>query len=155
MCPGRGLIQKLLYSQILTLVLEPLRPVLQLQRHCPIMPADLVAKERYQRDLNTHIKAIDEQWKEQLSWYPQMQDFLYGRVPQIYLESRQMYGDEHFLRYARRHRLHQKHTVTKQDAERILLEHQEKLDADALNCKASPTENGEYGRVKPTRQHFG
>ncbi|XP_022228770.1 uncharacterized protein LOC111078410 [Drosophila obscura] len=118
------------------------------------MPTDQVIAERCKRSVIAHLAAIDDQWKERLSWYPQMQASLYGRVPQIYLESRQMYGDEHFLRYARRHRLHKKHTVTKQDAERILLERQEKLDADALDCKVPPTEYGEYGRVKPSRQHF-
>ncbi|SPP74511.1 uncharacterized protein LOC117587313 [Drosophila guanche] len=118
------------------------------------MPSDVVTAERCQRSITAHMSAIDEQWKERMSWYPQMQAKLYGRLPQIYLESRQMYGDEHFLRYARCRRLHQKHTVTQQDEERILAERQEKLDADAMNFKVPPTEYGEYGRVQPSRQYF-
>ncbi|XP_017018821.1 uncharacterized protein [Drosophila kikkawai] len=120
------------------------------------MPADIVTTQQVadQRAFIDNINNLALSWWKRLPWYPRMQECLYRRIDQIYLESRQMYGDEHFLRYATRQRLAKKHRLTAADVEKEL-ETRRTLESDGcLNLAVPKTTNGEYGRLKPTSLHW-
>ncbi|XP_017124421.1 uncharacterized protein LOC108144252 [Drosophila elegans] len=116
------------------------------------MPADIVTTEqlRYQLAFSHAMERTTRHWEETFCWYPRMQSCHYQRIDQIYLESRQRYGDGHFLPYARRRRLLRKHMVTAQEVAEIL-EQRRSLEHEGIrNIQVAATENGEYGRLKPS-----
>ncbi|XP_017044941.1 uncharacterized protein LOC108090670 [Drosophila ficusphila] len=120
------------------------------------MPADIVTTEqlRYQLAFSNAMERTTRHWQETFAWYPAMQDCHFRRTDQIYLESRQRYGDRHFLRYAARRRLLKKYTVTAQEV-KATLEERSTLQRDGiLGIRVAATENGEYGRLKPSSLYF-
>ncbi|KAH8401830.1 hypothetical protein KR009_008178, partial [Drosophila setifemur] len=124
------------------------------------MPADIVTTEQLRNilDITNNMDRNSRRWVENASWYPKMQDSHYGRIAQIYLESRLRYGDYHFLRYGHRRRLAKKFLVTAEEVEDLLggrktLELEEGVGGSTWPS-VPPTTNGEYGRVKPSRLHM-
>ncbi|EDV37219.1 uncharacterized protein Dana_GF11537 [Drosophila ananassae] len=122
------------------------------------MPADIVTTEqlRYQLAFIHRMDMSTRGWLQRFSWFPKMQECHYTRIDQIYLESRQQYGDKHFERYGLRRRLSKKFMPTDEDMGRSS-KRPRSLELElglAQGPKVPPTENGEYGRVKPTAIHF-
>jgi len=120
------------------------------------MPADIVTTEqlRYQLAFIHAMDRTSRHWEDTFSWYPRMQCCHYQRIDQIYLESRQQYGDGVFLKYANRGRLLKKYSVTARDVEETLQERRTQDSDGILGIKVAATENGEYGRMKPGRLYF-
>ncbi|XP_020808123.1 uncharacterized protein LOC110184080 [Drosophila serrata] len=120
------------------------------------MPANIVTTEQvaHQRSFIDSMSKVSRSWWTRFAWYPRMQECHYRRIDQIYLESRQMYGDEHFLLYATRRRLDKKFTQTAANAEERL-ERQQTMEIDgSVNVTVPKTTNGMYGLLKPTSLHF-
>ncbi|KAH8290679.1 hypothetical protein KR054_004863, partial [Drosophila jambulina] len=115
------------------------------------MPADIVTTEELmnQRDFIESMDRLSWSWWKRFGWYPRMQECHYRRIDQIYLESRQVYGDGHFLRYATRRRLAKKHTLTAENVEKRL-ERNRTMEIGDVKLRVPETTNGEYGRLKPT-----
>eukprot|EP00099_Drosophila_melanogaster_P012537 NP_001286858.1 uncharacterized protein Dmel_CG3611, isoform C [Drosophila melanogaster] len=120
------------------------------------MPADIVTTEqlRYQLAFSHAMERTTRHWQETFAWYPKMQCCHYQRIDQIYLTSRQRYGDGHFLKYANRRRLAKKFVVTAQEVAEGL-EDLKMLEQDGITgLKVAVTENGEYGRMKPSKLYM-
>jgi len=112
---------------------------------------------KYYRLVSNNDEKSKDRWIKCFSWYPIRQNKDFGRVAQIYCDSRHRYGDELFFKYAFRKRLNNKHTisVTHADVEKLLeMEEVERGSNINSNAKVPPTTNGEYGRFKPTRIHY-
>ncbi|XP_017070138.2 uncharacterized protein LOC108107230 [Drosophila eugracilis] len=120
------------------------------------MPADIVTTEqlRYQLAFSHAMERTTRHWQETFSWYPRMQCCHYQRIDQIYLESRQRYGDKHFLDYANRKRLLKKYMVTARDVTDTLEERRTLENDGIVGIRVAATENGEYGRMKPASIYF-
>lgn len=108
---------------------------------------------RYQLAFIDNMDRTSRSWWDRFAWYPRMQECHFRRIDQIYLESRQMFGDDHFLRYAARRRLAKKYTVTASEVEDVLASRQTLENDGGRDFSVPRTTNGEYGRVKPTSLH--
>ncbi|XP_030387679.1 uncharacterized protein LOC115634228 [Scaptodrosophila lebanonensis] len=109
---------------------------------------------RYQRMITEKLDETESRWKNRFSWYPGGQAEYYGRIPQIYSESRETYGDKLFFEYARRNRLHERFTFDEREERIKEKKRRTMVGEEQTDLKASLTTNGEYGRVKPNRMHF-
>ncbi|XP_034108550.1 uncharacterized protein LOC132791421 [Drosophila nasuta] len=67
---------------------------------------------KYYRLVAENDDRSKERWQKNFSWYPGRQNIEFSRVAQIYCDSRHTYGDETFMKYAQRKRLHNKYTTT-------------------------------------------
>ncbi|XP_017096550.2 uncharacterized protein [Drosophila bipectinata] len=119
------------------------------------MPADIVTTEqlRYQLAFTHRMDMTTRAWIDRFSWFPKMQECHYRRINQIYEESRQEYGAKHFDLYARRRRLGKNISPLYEDVKKSS-KGPRSLEVELNLAKVPPTENGEYGRVKPTALHF-
>lgn len=122
------------------------------------MPADIVTTEQLRTQLAFihQMEMTTRGWIHRFSWFPKMQECHYRRIDQIYQESLQQYGAKHFERYGLRRRLDKKFMPEDMDVEPST-KGPKSLEVELRLAhwpKVPPTENGEYGRVKPTTIHF-
>ncbi|XP_017000864.1 uncharacterized protein [Drosophila takahashii] len=103
----------------------------------------------HHRTVGSQIEETRRTWEERCSWFPAAQRNLYARCSEIYEECLEKYGNDHFEFYANRNRLREEHRVnTKSYRDREQRKSQRSMD-HLKDYKASPTSNGEYGRVQP------
>ncbi|KAH8283096.1 hypothetical protein KR054_012058 [Drosophila jambulina] len=105
----------------------------------------------HHRCVGSQIEKTRDTWNKRCSWFPEAQNAYYSRVGEIYAESFEKYGNDNFEYYAKRNRLREDLLVyTRSSVEKRRRETEISM-GHLGQCRASPTTNGEYGRIKPMK----
>ncbi|KAH8308247.1 hypothetical protein KR059_009074 [Drosophila kikkawai] len=108
----------------------------------------------HHRCVSSQIEKTRDSWNRTASWYPEAQKQFYDRYAEIYAESLEKYGNDTYEYYARRNRLRDEYLVNTRAARAQNRRETEISMNHIKRCRASPTTNGEYGRIQPMRLFY-